>query len=192
MSSHAKLLRNITVSGGLFTENILLKLRDRPESQKIGQLELFLTQNEIKKAKELGTIKLEKITSLSKQEKRELVKKQRRELFEWGERKWEDVFPKIDTQNISKDDIQQQWLIPLFEGFGYSLEKYIVEKSDLVEESYLNDFEINFQSQNSDNQLFFSVRSFWTVYQEICEMSIIFCVLCIADIIIYLKYCSIY
>jgi len=44
MASKSSLLRNIRLSGGLFTENILLRLRDNPNQLRIGKIETSLKE----------------------------------------------------------------------------------------------------------------------------------------------------
>ena len=45
MASKSSSLRHIEVSGGLFTENILLRLRDKPDQLTIGKIESFIEKD---------------------------------------------------------------------------------------------------------------------------------------------------
>ena len=84
-------MRNIRPSGGLFTENILIRLRDNPTQLKIGKIETFNVSS-----------------------KKELDKKQS-EIFEWCKQKWDAISPNIDSWKL--EELIEKWLMPFFEQF---------------------------------------------------------------------------
>lgn len=125
-------LRNINLSGGFFTENIILRLRDNPENLDIGKISSFL----------------EKDT----REERKKCKEKRRELFEWCRDKWDSISPKLD--DWSGDDIIQKWLLPFFSQLGYNLEEFELKEENIDPESPLASFRINFQEGGHKNPFF--------------------------------------
>ena len=141
MASKSALLRNIRPSGGLFTENILLRLRDNPERVNIGKIKLFVEEDS--------------------KEQRDQFKDKRRNIFDWCIQKWDEISPKIkDTlkeeslEKWSLDDLIQKWLIPFFEQFDYELETFEKNEENIDNDSPLNDFELSFQYKEYLNPFF--------------------------------------
>ncbi|MEJ2249467.1 MAG: N-6 DNA methylase, partial [Candidatus Lokiarchaeota archaeon] len=125
-------LRNINISGGLFTENILLRLRDTPKQLEIGQIKSFIDED----------------TNI----KRKQFKDKRREIFEWCIEKWDEISPNIDKW--SKDELQEKWIIPFFTQFGHDLEPFEMKEVNKDEEYSFGNFTINFQSKNHKDPFF--------------------------------------
>ncbi|MBD3213343.1 MAG: hypothetical protein GF311_12105, partial [Candidatus Lokiarchaeota archaeon] len=125
-------LRNINLSGGLFTENIVLRLREDPEKLEIGKIDSFLEKDSEKKPKQF--------------------KEERRELYEWCRDKWDSITTKLE--DWTEDDIIQKWLIPFFSQFGYELEPFEFGKTKLDSDSPLAGFQIKYQSKGHINPYF--------------------------------------
>lgn len=145
MASKSALLRNIRPSGGLFTENILLRLRDNPERVNIGKIKSFVEENS--------------------KEQRDQFKDKRRNIFDWCIQKWDEISPKIkDTlkeeslEKWSLDDLIQKWLIPFFEQFDYELETFEKNEENIDNDSPLKDFELSFQNKEYLNPFFQFVK----------------------------------
>ncbi|MBA7686761.1 hypothetical protein ES703_95216 [subsurface metagenome] len=123
MASKSALLRNIRPSGGLFTENILLRLRDNPNQLKIGKINSFLEED-------------------TKEERKKLTDK-KQIIFDWCIQKWDEISPNIEEWSI--EDLAKKWLIPLFTLFDHEIEDFEINKENLEEDSILknSDFLIN-------------------------------------------------
>ncbi|MHA1150727.1 MAG: Eco57I restriction-modification methylase domain-containing protein [Promethearchaeota archaeon] len=136
MTSKSSLLRNIRLSGGLFTENILLRLRDNPEQLDIGKIKSFIEKDN--------------------KEVRKQFKDARREIFEWCIEKWDEISqkvegkPKIDQWGV--DQLTEKWLIPFFSQFQHKLESF--KKENVDEDNPLVEFSISFQSKGHENPFF--------------------------------------
>ncbi len=132
MVSKNSLLRNIRVSGGLFSENILLRLRDNPELLKIGKIKSFIEDDkkqEIKKVKDV-----------------------RRNVFEWCVEKWDEISPKIDKFTL--EELIEQWLFPFFSQFNYELEDFEFNEEIIDEDNPLAGYTISHQSKGHENPFF--------------------------------------
>ncbi|MBD3213551.1 MAG: N-6 DNA methylase, partial [Candidatus Lokiarchaeota archaeon] len=125
-------LRHINLSGGLFTENILLRLRDNPEQLEIGKIESFIEEDT--------------------RTERKRFKDERRKLFEWCIEKWDEISPHID--DWSREELIEKWLNPLFSQFGYEIEPFEMRTENIDGDSPLAGFEINFQSKGHENPFF--------------------------------------
>ncbi|MHA1728799.1 MAG: Eco57I restriction-modification methylase domain-containing protein, partial [Promethearchaeota archaeon] len=136
ISKRSTLLRNIYPSGGLFTENILLKLRDNPDKLKIGKIDSFVVDK--------------------KKEDRESVKNRRRKVFEWGQQKWDEIEPNIGTWSL--DDLIKKWLIPFFEQFGHEMEPFTTDQENIDEDSIIGDFRLSFQTVGHKDPYFHFVN----------------------------------
>ncbi len=141
MASKSALLRNIRPSGGLITENILLRLRDNPERVNIGKIKSFVVEDS--------------------KEQRDQFKEKRRTIFDWCIQKWDEISPKIKNtlkevsfEKWSLDDLIQKWLIPFFEQFDYELETFEKNEENIDNDSPLNDFELSFQYKEYLNPFF--------------------------------------
>ncbi|MHA1251089.1 MAG: Eco57I restriction-modification methylase domain-containing protein [Candidatus Helarchaeota archaeon] len=132
MNFQGSLLRNIRVSGGLFTENIILRLRDNPSEFEIGKIESFI-KNDTKKAKLA-------------------FKKKRRDIYEWCIQKWDEISFNIDK--FSLNELINKWLIPFFSQFGHEIEKFILIEDNIDEDSSIKGFKITHQSKNHSNPFF--------------------------------------
>ena len=132
MASKSSSLRHIEASGGLFTENILLRLRDKPDQLKIGRIESFI----------------EKDTKLLRNQ----FEKKRDEIFKWCCDTWDDISPIIEK--ISLEKLIQQWLIPFFNQFGHELEEFVLNERNIDDDNPLKGFKIRFQSKDSKNPFF--------------------------------------
>ncbi len=132
MASKSASLRLIKTSGGLFTESILLRLRDNPKRINIGRIESFL---------EKDTPQL-----------RVRFKTTRNEIFKWCCDTWDDVSANINK--FSYDELIEKWLIPLFSQFGYELEEFELKKKDIDEDDPLKNFKISHQSKGHVNPFF--------------------------------------
>ena len=132
MASKSASLRLIKTSGGLFTENILLRLRDNPKRLNIGKVESFI----------------EKDTA----EQRNQFKEKRNEIFKWCCEAWDDVSTKINKFTL--EDLIDKWLIPLFNQFGHELEDFELENKDIDDDNPLKDFKISHQSKGHKNPFF--------------------------------------
>lgn len=128
MVTKGALLRNIRPSGGLFTENILLRLRDNPTQLKIGKIETFNVSS-----------------------KKELDKKQT-EIFEWCKQKWDEISPNIDSWKL--EELIEKWLIPFLAQLDHELEKFEVNEHNIDEDSPIKDFQITHQSKDHKNPFF--------------------------------------
>ncbi|UYP44194.1 hypothetical protein NEF87_000479 [Candidatus Lokiarchaeum ossiferum] len=154
MASQAKLLRNITTNGGLFTENILLKLRDRPNSKNIGKITYFYFPEEIEEIQKTGNPP-QTLDSLEIKQKREKLKSLQSSIFNWGQRKWEETYPDLELNKLEDPDIETKWLLPLLEQIGYELEPFDRSSDDGTDTGVLGDFQIKYQTTNPSIQLFF-------------------------------------
>ena len=132
MASKSASLRHIETSGGLFTENILLRLRDKPDQLTIGKIESFI-ENDTKLL-------------------RNQFEKKRDEIFKWCCDTWDDISPIIEK--ISLEKLIQQWLIPFFNQFGHELEEFVLNEENIDDDNPLKDFKIRFQSKDSKNPFF--------------------------------------
>ncbi len=132
MASKSASLRLIKTSGGLFTENILLRLRDNPKRLNIGKVESFLEKN---------------TTELRNQ-----FKKERTEIFKWCCDTWDNLSTSVTK--FSLNEIIDKWLVPLFNQFGHELEEFELEKKDSDEDNPLKDFKISHQSKDHKNPFF--------------------------------------
>jgi len=133
--SSSALLRNIYPSGGLFTENILLRLRDNPEQLEIGRIRTFVEKDI--------------------EEERRKFKEKRRDVFEWCVQKWDEISPNIEKWAL--DELIQKWLVPFFTQFDHELEKFELKKENIDEDSPLKDFSITHQSEDHRNPFFHCV-----------------------------------
>ena len=162
MVSKRSSLRHIEVSGGLFTENILLRLRDKPDQLTIGKIESFI----------------EKDTKLLRNQ----FGKKRDEVFKWCCDTWDDISPIIEK--ISLEELIQQWLIPFFNQFGLELEEFVLNEENIDDDNPLKGFKITFQSKDSKNPFFHfihenenfndKVKSNSHPYHNICQQFINF------------------
>jgi len=100
METHA--LRNVVTSGGLFTENILLKLRDKPDQLDIGKVD-----------EQRNAVNKEEV---SKHEN------QLRGILEDLRETWFKVSETIGS--ISMDEMINSWFCPLFSALGFQVEPY--------------------------------------------------------------------
>ena len=132
MASKSASLRLIKTSGGLFTENILLRLRDNPKRLNIGKVESFLE-------KDTAQLRIQ-------------FKKRRSEIFKWCCDTWDDVSANINK--LTLDELIIKWLIPLFNQFGHELEEFEIEKKDIDEDNPLKNFKISHQSKGHKNPFF--------------------------------------
>ncbi len=132
MASKGSLLRNIRPSGGLFTENILLRLRDNPNQFKIGKLQSFIEEDT--------------------KEERKRIQEEKIAIFEWGKDKWDEISPIIE--NWSKEELIHRWLMPLFYQFGYVLEKFKLEMEEYDDIAATDAFTIDYQTQQDKNPYF--------------------------------------
>ncbi len=132
MASKSALLRNIRPSGGLFTENILLRLRDNPNQLKIGKIDSFLKED-------------------TKEERKKLTDK-KQIIFDWCIQKWDEISPNIEEWSI--EDLAKKWLIPLFTLFDHEIEDFEINKENLDEDSILKEFRISYQSRDHINPFF--------------------------------------
>ena len=132
MASKSALLRNIRPSGGLFTENILLRLRDNPERVNIGKIDSFL-EDDTKEARK-------KLT-----DKKQII-------FDWCIQKWDEISPNIEEWSI--EDLAKKWLIPLFTLFDHEIEDFEINKENLDEDSVLKGFRISYQSRDHKDPFF--------------------------------------
>ncbi len=132
MASKSALLRNIRSSGGLFTENILLRLRDNPNQLKIGKIDSFLEED-------------------TKEERKKLIEK-KQIIFEWCIQKWDEISPNIEEW--STEDLAKKWLIPLFTLLDHEIEDFEIYKENLDEDSILKEFRISYQSRDHRDPFF--------------------------------------
>ncbi len=132
MVSKGALLRNIRPSGGLFTENILLRLRDNPIQLKIGKIDSFLEED-------------------TKEERKKLTDK-KQIIFDWCIQKWDEISPNIEEWSI--EDLAKKWLIPLFTLFDHEIEDFEIYKENLDEDSILKEFRISYQSRDHRDPFF--------------------------------------
>ncbi|KKN04558.1 hypothetical protein LCGC14_1096230 [marine sediment metagenome] len=132
MASKSALLRNIRPSGGLFTENILLKLRDNPNQLKIGKIDSFLEED-------------------TKEERKKLTDK-KQIIFDWCIQKWDEISPNIEEWSV--EDLSKKWLIPLFTLFDHEIEDFEINKENLDEDSILKEFRISYQSLDHRDPFF--------------------------------------
>ncbi len=132
MASKGSLLRNIRLSGGLFTENILLRLRDNPTQLKIGKIETF----NVSSKKELDTKQLE--------------------IFEWCKQKWDEISSNIDSWKL--EELIEKWLIPFFKQFEHEIEDFEMNKDNVDEDSPIKGFQITHQSRDYQNPFFHFVN----------------------------------
>jgi len=128
-------LRNIRVSGGLFTENIILRLRDNPEQFDIGKIESFI--------------------DIDKKDERKKIQDEKLAIFEWCKDKWDEISPIFDEW--SKEELVLKWLKPFFYQFGYVLEEFKLENED-KDELLHNDFMIDYQSLDNINPYFHFIK----------------------------------
>ena len=135
MVSKSALLRNIRPSGGLFTENILLRLRDNPIQLKIGKIDSFLEED-------------------TKEERKKLTDK-KQIIFDWCIQKWDEISPNIEEWSI--EDLAKKWLIPLFTLFDHEIEDFEIYKENLDEDSILKEFRITYQSRDHRDPFFHHV-----------------------------------
>ncbi|UYP44195.1 hypothetical protein NEF87_000480 [Candidatus Lokiarchaeum ossiferum] len=154
MTSNAKLLRNITTSGGLFTENILLRLRDQPNSKNIGKATYFYSVKEIEEIKNTGKSP-QTLDSLGIKQRQERLNSLRTTIFDWAQRKWEEIFPDMKLHKVIKSDIEKKWLLPLFEQIGYELEPFNQSSSEEFDTEVLGDFHIKYQPKIPKVQVYF-------------------------------------
>ena len=119
MTSKSSLLRNIRLSGGLFTENIILRLRDNPNQLRIGRIETFL-EEETKESKKKF------------KQKKDII-------FDWCIQKWDEISPNID--DWSKNDLTNKWLIPLFTLFDHDIETFEKNQENIDNDSPLKDWD---------------------------------------------------
>lgn len=139
MSVETPSLRNVNVSGGLFTENILVKLRDHPEQLDIGKLDenlIVITREDISK---------------KENEIRNIICDLRETWFKISE----------SIEKLSADQFYDAWLYPLFSSLGFQLEKYQETRSWDQEDEVdaLSRFSITHQSMGQKNPLFHLVPS---------------------------------
>lgn len=132
MASSSALLRNIRPSGGLFTENILLRLRDNSEQLEIGRIRTFIERDT--------------------EEYRRKFKERKRDKFEWCVQKWDEISPKIEKWTL--DELIQKWLVPLFTQFNHELEDFELNEKNIDEDSSLKNFSITHQSRDHKNPFF--------------------------------------
>ena len=132
MASKSALLRNIRPSGGLFTENILLRLRDNPNQLKIGKIDSFLEED-------------------TKEERKKLTEK-KQIIFDWCIQKWDEISPNIEEWSI--EDLAKKWLIPLFTLFDHEIEDFEINKENLDEDSILKEFRFSYQSRDHRDPFF--------------------------------------
>jgi len=132
MVSISSSLRNIRPGGGLFTENIILRLRDTPEQLEIGNIKSFIETDSEKERKEF-------------QEKR-------RDIFEWGVQKWDEISPTIETWTL--EDLVQKWFLPFFKQFDHEIEDFEIIEENPDDDSPLKDFSISHQTQGHENPFF--------------------------------------
>ena len=132
MASKSALLRNIRPSGGLFTENILLRLRDNPNQLKIGKIDSFLEED-------------------TKEERKKLTDK-KQIIFDWCVQKWDEISPNIEKWSM--EDLEKKWLIPLFTLFDHEIEDFELNKENLEEDSVLKEFRISYQSRDHRDPFF--------------------------------------
>ena len=132
MVSKGALLRNIRPSGGLFTENILLRLRDNPIQLKIGKIDSFLEEDT--------------------KEARKKFKGKKKIIFDWCIQKWDEISPNIEEWLIK--DLAKKWLIPLFTLFDHDVEDFEINKENLDEKGILKEFRISYQSKDHKNPFF--------------------------------------
>jgi len=131
MTSKGSLLRNIRPSGGLFTENILLRLRDNPEQFKIGKIQSFIVEDT--------------------KEERKRIQDEKINIFEWCKDKWDEISPIIDTW--TKEELVLRWLMPFFYQFGYVLEEFKLEMEE-HDDMAVDAFTIDYQTQHDKNPYF--------------------------------------
>jgi len=136
LASKSALLRNIRPSGGLFTENILLRLRDNPNQLKIGKIDSFLEED-------------------TKEERKKLTDK-KQIIFDWCIQKWDEISPNIEEWSI--EDLAKKWLIPLFTLFDHEIEDFEINKENLEEDSILKEFRISYQSRDHRDPFFHYVN----------------------------------
>ncbi|MHA1439272.1 MAG: hypothetical protein ACTSPD_17005 [Promethearchaeota archaeon] len=132
MASKSSLLRNIRLSGGLFTENILLRLRDNPELLNIGRIKSFIEDDN--------------------KEERKKFKDKRRGVFKWCMEKWDEISIKIDEWIL--EELVEQWLIPFFSQFEYELEPFELIEENIDEDNPLAGYIISHQSKGHKNPFF--------------------------------------
>ncbi|MFX1444476.1 MAG: Eco57I restriction-modification methylase domain-containing protein [Promethearchaeota archaeon] len=118
-------LRNIHVSGGLFTENLLLKIRDKKDQISEVQWNTF-------------------------GEKWQEEKKQYYEVWDWAKRLFGEIADKLESWPIK--DRYEKWIKPLLQKIGHeSKTKEEIDLSDLSEEeqdNILNKIQISHQFKN--------------------------------------------
>ncbi len=136
MVAKGSLLRNIRPSGGLFTENILLRLRDNPTQLQIGKIESFIEDDE----------KLDKKIFIEK----------RRSIFNWCVEKWDEISPILDKWKL--DELIEKWLLPFFSYFNYNLEPFSLENNTFEEDNPLKKFKLRYQSKGSKNPYYYFIN----------------------------------
>ncbi|MBN1215715.1 MAG: N-6 DNA methylase [Candidatus Lokiarchaeota archaeon] len=132
MVSKNSLLRNIRLSGGLFTENILLRLRDNPEQLEIGKIKSFIKED--------------------KKDERKKFRDKLRDIFEWCIEKWDEISPEIN--NWSLDDLIEKWLIPFFLQLQYDLEPFKKKEENIDNDNPITDYLLTYQSSGHMNPFF--------------------------------------
>ncbi|MHA1684754.1 MAG: Eco57I restriction-modification methylase domain-containing protein [Promethearchaeota archaeon] len=129
-------LRHITTSGGLFTENILLKLRDHPKAIEIGNTDDTLKQ--LNKDNRKDHIKL----------MRGLLNTLRDEWFKLSE----------NLVNLSKQEFIKLWILPFLSRIGHNFEDFVLVKDENFDDEEIstinNSFTINYQTRGHNNPFF--------------------------------------
>ncbi|MHA1684753.1 MAG: Eco57I restriction-modification methylase domain-containing protein [Promethearchaeota archaeon] len=134
-SSKGTLLRYIHPNGGLFTENSLLKLRDKPNQIFMGKLDSFI--------KEIS------------RDSKEQFKRERKNVFNWCIGKWDEITTKIDE--FSRDELASKWLMPFFNELGHNLEPFNgVMETDIDDDSPFKSFRVTHHNKGI-KALFFQI-----------------------------------
>jgi len=128
--SKSSQLRYIRPSGGLFTENILIRLRDNPEHFEIGKIQSFIEEDT--------------------KEERKRIQEEKKTIFEWCKDKWDEISSIID--NWTKEELVQRWLMPLFYQFGYVLQEFKLEEEE--QDDTIDAFIIDYHTQEGKNPCF--------------------------------------
>jgi len=130
--SRSALLRNIRTSGGLFTENILLRLRDFPNQLKIGQIKSFIKKDTA--------------------EDRKSFREKRKNVYEWCVQKWDEISLNIEKWPL--DEIIEKWLVPFFSQFEHELEEFKIKPENIDEDNPLKNFLITYESKGHIDPFF--------------------------------------
>ena len=120
MASKSALLRNIRPSEGLFTENILLRLRDNPNQLKIGKIESFLEED-------------------TKEERKKLTDK-KLIIFDWCIQKWDEISPNIEEWSIEDLAKKKIGLVKPIKPYIENLEKYKNKEINRLRENIIGLF----------------------------------------------------